>query len=101
MLPRVADLALHKETSQLVGDLDGEDAFMVNCVLDAVLGVVVKGGRARVLIVAADAADGLVVLLDVVGGGRHADDVWPRQLVAVVVSAAGAAASKDGIVCGG
>lgn len=101
VLPCVADLALHEEAGQLVGDLDGEDAFVVNCVLDAVLRVLVKGRRARVLVVAADAADGLVVLLDVVGRGRHADDVWPGQLVAVVVLAAGAATSKDGVLGGG
>ena len=102
VLPRVADLTLHEEPSQVIRNLNGKDAFVVNCVFNTMLRVFIKGRRPWVLVMTADAADRLVVLVDLIGDGRHFDGLLLRLFVAVVVVfTARATAAKDGVFGGG
>lgn len=67
MFPDFAHVTLDEKASQIVGELDGEYWLEVNCVSESVvLGVVVEGREARVVVVATNTADGLVVLVDLV-----------------------------------
>lgn len=73
VLPRVADLALHKIASHVVGNLS-EDALEISGVSETKLGVRVEGRGPGIVIVAADAADGLVVLLGFIAVRAHASE---------------------------
>lgn len=66
MLPHLANVALHKEARRVVVDVRGKYRVDVNCVFDAVFRVFFERRRARVVVEAADAADGLVFVLYVV-----------------------------------
>lgn len=65
VLPDLADVALDEEARQIVCHDRREDGFNVVAIAGGLLEVL-KGRRAGVVLIAADAADGLVVLLDVV-----------------------------------
>lgn len=65
VLPDFADIALHEETRNLVRQLDACEEVCFGVVL-AMLEVVFEGRGTRVFVKTADAADGLVVLLDVI-----------------------------------
>lgn len=70
MLPDFADVALDVESRNIVRYIEARE-------YDGVMGVfrllrlVVQRGRTRVVVVAADAADSLVILLDVVAAVGH------------------------------
>lgn len=71
VLPGIANLALHEITGHFVSDLDPEDAFVVAVIFEAVLRVLIERWWSWVLVVATNATDGLIVLLDIVHGGDH------------------------------
>lgn len=67
MLPYLADVALHEEACHVGLGFDTEDGPKVNCVSNPkVPHFVVEGRRTWVVFEAADASNGLVILVDLV-----------------------------------
>ena len=93
MLPDLADVALDEEACKIVGHDRREDGFNVVAVPGCLLEIL-GGRRPGVVFVAADAADGLVVLLDVVVV-EHFDFAYDdrREVLVVVLDRVGSSAS--------
>lgn len=75
MLPDLADVALHKQAGRIVCYIGREEGVDIDGMLKAVLGVFVERWRALVLVVAADAANGLVLLLKITVAVGHVNCV--------------------------
>jgi hypothetical protein len=66
VLPDFADVALYEEAGRLVGNIGREDGLDVCGFFEDCLDFLVEGRGARVVVEAANAANGLVLLLGVV-----------------------------------
>jgi len=66
VLPDLADVALYEKAGRLVGNIGREDGLDVCRFFENRLNFLVEGRRARVVVEAANAANGLVLLLGVV-----------------------------------
>ena len=103
MLPDLACVALDEKPAEVVVHIDGENGLEVNRVLERVaLGVLVEGWWAWILLVAADAANGLVVLVNLilVADIGHVEQFRLGLLFSVFVLAAGASPAKGAYIVG-
>jgi hypothetical protein len=104
VLPDLADVTLDEEASQVIGQLDGVYWLEINCIFERLApGFVIEGREARVVVKAADTADGLVVLLNivvVVAYDGHFVRVDLGLLVSIVVLSAGAPSAEERVVVG-
>lgn len=76
VLPDLANVALHKEASCIVRDIGLEDWINIEALLGtAPPGVLVQGRGAGVVVEAADAADGFVLLFNIINTA-HTDGFW-------------------------
>lgn len=98
MLPGIANLALYEISSHLVGDFDTKDAFIINGIFESIFRVRVERWRTRIFVVATNAADGFIVVLDIFDGGGHVVYFNLGLLVAFVFFAARTSASHYLIV---
>lgn len=73
MLPNLANVALHKKSSRIVGNVGRKYRIDIVAVSQALLGVLVKGWRPGILVVPTDAAHSLVLVLYVVFTVCHLD----------------------------
>lgn len=84
MLPNMTNVALYKESCKIFGYLSWEDGLKVDSLLGDAFEVLERG-RAGVVLVAADAPDGLVVLLNVVSPVCHFVVVWVCSFILAVL----------------
>lgn len=70
VLPYLADIALHIEARYVVCDIESSQYYGVWGV-SRLFGFGVKGWRARVVVEPANAADGLVILLNIIASVGH------------------------------
>jgi hypothetical protein len=71
MLPYLADVALHEQAGGIVRNIGREKWIEPKSMLETVLGVLVEWRRALVLVVAAHAANGFVLVLVITVAVRH------------------------------
>lgn len=99
VLPDFADVALYEEAGRLVGDIGREDGLDVCRFFKNRLDLLVEGRRTGVVIEAANAANGLVLLLGVViVVGRFNCLNFCRDSVALVSLSAGPTSSAKRVV---
>ena len=100
VLPDLANVALHKEAGCIVGDIGLKDGIDLEALLGtAPPGVLVQGRRARVVVEAADAADGLVLLFNIINAAHIDGFCFGHGFGSFRVSSSGAAAGGEGIFC--
>lgn len=96
VLPDLADVALYEEARDFLGQLDASEEVGFGILLP-VLGILFEGRRPWVFLGAADAADRLVVLLQLVVGVCHFVRVDADDLVANVLLPARTTTGQDGV----
>jgi hypothetical protein len=99
VLPDLADVALHKQPSGIIGDVGREERILAEGVLEAVFGVFVKGRGALVFLVAANAANGLVLFLIIAVAVRHVGSIgFVSRFFPLLDLSAGATAGSEWIL---
>ena len=73
VLPDLANVALYEESGCVVGEIGRKYGIYVDRVFETLLDVVVNRWRAWILVKAANAADGLILFLDVFFPVTHSD----------------------------